>query len=72
MMQKTYTIRRNGRRLASLGVHDSYEKARQAIRKYLRKTVRDRGLRHSMPGVWDSISRNPTDLGGMGFKIVRQ
>ena len=68
-----YQIKRNGRTLKSLGVHLSYEKARQAARKYIRSkfTADEYEQLCGDFGIWDKISRNPTTLSAVGIRIVK-
>lgn len=69
MMTKQYRVKRNGKFLKTLGSFESYERARQAVRKYMRKTIKGTA-RFNYDGLWDTISRNPTSLSAAGFRIV--
>lgn len=65
-----YQVTRNNRVLKSIGTgFDSYERARQALRKYIRKQVNAGKALRSDFGFWDSVSRNPVGYTGMGFDI---
>lgn len=53
----------------------SYEKARQFIRKQLRKKFKDTEARvhhyaNLTNGYWDMVSRNPSAITGTGYSIV--
>ena len=47
---------------------DSYEKARQAVRKLMRKRIKGED-RWDLKGYWDSVSKNPTALTANGYTI---
>lgn len=57
------------------GSFASYEKARQALRKYIRTMVKKgKAIKldfktKGAPWGWDAISRNPTNFTGAGFTI---
>lgn len=65
-----FIVKRKGKQIKTIGTVSSYERARQAIRKYLRRQYTGQA-RYTLPGVWDSISRNPTNLRALGFRIQR-
>jgi hypothetical protein len=65
-----YKIKRNGRTIKKAGTFLSYEAARQWIRSFLRTQVKG-GMRFAGPGMWDSVSRNPTNLTAYGFRIEK-
>lgn len=65
-----YQIKRNGRTLKSLGTFLSYERARQAARKYIRSKM-SRVNYEDNGGMWDHISRNPTSLSAAYIRIVK-
>ena len=69
-----YKVYKNNRYLKSLGMFETYEKARQAVRKHIRKTIAPwvyETIKADcyLNGTWDSISRNPTNITVVGFKI---
>lgn len=66
-----YVVKKNGRVLKSLGQHTSYERARQAARRYIRKLFSRFEYEQHTYGVWDSISRNPTSIAAAGLKITK-
>ena len=56
------------------GLFTTYERARQALRKYIRKGVKSGKLTGAfgyggMSTLWDNISRNPTRYTDAGFTI---
>lgn len=57
--------RKNGSRFK--GVFATYEQARSFARSQIRRLVAV-GKAHRL-GMWDEVSRNPTDLTLYGFKI---
>lgn len=65
-----YQIKRNGRTLSKIGTHPSYEKARQAARRYLRRIMTTEQY-EVLGGMWDHISRNPTSLKAANLRIVK-
>lgn len=66
---KMYCIYRNGRKMKNMGKFNHYERARQAVRKLIRATMSSRDYDSSTSGMWDSISRNPTNYTEVGFRI---
>lgn len=67
-----YQVYRNNRVLKSLGMFEEYEKARQGLRKYIRKLVNSgKDARYSFTGTrgWDFVSRNPVNFTDAGFSI---
>lgn len=75
-----YAILRNNRRATKI-TFNTYEAARQYIRKTLRKMGREayitemhnKGYMHATSGspfaVWDNVSRNPTNFTELGYSI---
>jgi hypothetical protein len=71
-----YVIKRNGKTIKSLSKLKltNYEKARQALRSYIRKAVQSNKLDRSLfvgNKDWDGISRQPVNFTDAGFRIVR-
>lgn len=67
-----YKVYRNNRVLKSVGTgFKDYEKARQALRKYIRRLVAKGKESKLAFGMWDCVSRNPTFVSHMGFEIKR-
>lgn len=76
----TYAILRNNRRATKV-TFNTYESARQYLRKILRKMGREayitemhsKGYIHSSSAspfaVWDDVSRNPTNFTELGYAI---
>lgn len=73
-MNKEYAIYRNNRRVSKI-TFPSYEQARQHIRKILRKMGPEAyftEIQKRNPGwggMWDQISRNPTNFTELGYAI---
>ncbi len=68
---KTYKVKLNNRTIVFAGrrtVFGSYEEARRAVRKLLRKKVAKGLVQRSDFGLWDGVSRNPSNLGS--YRIV--
>lgn len=75
---KQYAILKNGKRTVKVSF-DSYEKARQHIRKILRRMGQEAYLstilkredeeNRLVRGMWDDISRNPTNFTEFGYSI---
>lgn len=72
-----YQVYRNNRVLKSLGVFEEYEKARQGLRKYIRKLVASgKAAKEEFQTTgcfygWDEINRNPVNFTEAGFNIKR-
>jgi predicted component of type VI protein secretion system len=70
-----YQLFRNNRRVLKNNIFNTYEEARQALRRHIRKLVntgkasRDDFVSESGWAFWDSISRNPTNFTKAGFAI---
>ena len=65
-----YQVFRNKRVQLKGQTFDNFEKARQALRKYIRKNLkRLSDGNKSAFGCWDSISRNPARYADTGFSI---
>ncbi len=67
-----YQVLRNNRVLKSInkdGPFFSYEEARQALRKYIRKLVKAGKEARGNFGWWDNVSRNPPAYTYHGFQI---
>lgn len=68
-----YQVVRNNRPILKGQTFDNYEKARQALRKYIRQLVnKGKAERWNFGGPlanWDSISRNPVNFTYAGFNI---
>jgi hypothetical protein len=70
-MELNYKIYRNNRQLKSFGAFESYERARQALRKYFRQGVRVGKFNRNQFGWWDETSHNPTMYTHLGYEIKR-
>ncbi len=72
MKTTKYVLMRNKK---EVGVFKSYEQARSQARKLIRtmfKTVEARDkYAAKVHGMWDHVSRNPTNITAVGFRIVR-
>jgi hypothetical protein len=66
-----YIIMRNNRPFGNKKF-ETYEKARQHIRKWIRKNMNTQSYYDYIGGVWDTISRNPPSYAGLGFKVVNR
>jgi hypothetical protein len=67
-----YQVRRNNRVMFKGQVFESYERARQAIRKYIRRKVEKIDyLFTNGGGWWDGISRNPSRYTNLGFEVKK-
>lgn len=69
-----FVVKRRGRKQFAGKKFSSFEKARQAVRKYIRARIEKTSynfLEHPRSGtaMWDNISRNPTTYGVLGFTI---
>lgn len=77
MTTTTYRIRRTrGSMPRSLAgrVFDSYEKARQAVRKFLRSNLDAETYnekREVVMAPWDGVNRNPPSISLFGFRIEK-
>jgi hypothetical protein len=69
-MNMSYAIFKNGKRTVRQ-VFADYEKARQHVRKMIRKSVdqEDYNYVNGNKGFWDNISRNPSAYGILGYEI---
>lgn len=67
-----FTLKRNGKKVKTF---ESYEEARSAARKWIRKTmgVTEYNKLADKNGamICDGVSRNPTNISIVGFNIVR-
>ena len=65
-----YNVYHNNRVLKSIGLNfGTYDEGRCALRKYIRKLVKQgKYSKHSF-GIWDSVSRNPTLFSHLGFEV---
>lgn len=80
-----YQVLKNNRVTLKNQMFESYEKARQALRKHLRKLVRagrmdkttfdgswkDAGQGMEARAAWDHISRNPVNYTNAGYRIAK-
>jgi hypothetical protein len=67
-----YQVFRNKRTILKSEFFHSYEKARQALRRYIRVAVKKgkfQAYMFSGNQEWDSHSRNPVNFTNMGFTI---
>ena len=73
MAKVAYVLMRNKK---EVGVFKSYEQARSVARKLIRqsfKTVAARDMYAAKNNaMWDNVSRNPTNITSLGFRIVRK
>ena len=67
-----YVIKLKGRKVSVDGVKMffSYEDARLALRRKIRQMIRQGKATKDDFGMFDEVSRGPTDYTGYGFNIV--
>jgi hypothetical protein len=75
-----YCVFKNKRATLKGHMFETYEQARQALRKHIRKLVRAGRMRKTMfdgglvPGGvarWDDVSRNPVNYTNAGYSIQK-
>lgn len=67
-----YQVRRNNRVILKGATFKTYEKARQALRKFIRAAVSKGKYDQNMFNgnqPWDVVSRNPVNYTAAGFQI---
>ena len=64
-----YQVFRKRRKQFGGKAFSSFEAARQAVRRYIRKTIEKTSYADGHYGHWDSISRSPTSYTTLGFTI---
>ena len=69
---QTYTVLKRGKKLANT-TFDSYEKARQFVRKHIRKVLSRYEYNQHMAYYdrWDNVSRGPTQFTTLGYQIKK-
>lgn len=67
----TFNVYKGKSRMFRNSVFTSYEKARQAVRKYIRAKFDRHNYVDQGIGMWDRVSRNPTDYTSIGFRITK-
>jgi hypothetical protein len=71
-MKKSYVIYNNKSRTTIRDTFPTYEKARQEVRKAIRRKF-DSGTEYENAvqlGMWDRVSRNPTAYTELGYQII--
>jgi len=63
-----FVLKRNGKKMK--GMFATYEEARSAARKWIRKNITNTEYVNKDVGYWDSINRNPSNITAVGFKIT--
>jgi hypothetical protein len=67
---QTYTVLKRGKKLANT-TFDSYEKARQFVRKHIRKVLGRDDYNKRALFRWDNVSKGPTQFTTLGYQIKK-